>query len=205
MRSRSARSIGFESGPRPQGRLGSRRRPAVEGADVLADVASEDPLADRLPLLGRDRLAELDRQVGDALPRVKAIGLDDRAGRASVDAGPASTAMAGRHRLIVDQRFAGEQGGQKEPASQLAVQEQACSCRPSPGRPIRRTRVPRAGPCRPRRGPPLRASTGDDNRPRHAVARGSDRDSRRPRHSVRSGPGRRQARRVPPCGRTWPA
>ncbi len=66
-------------GPRPQGGLGGRRRPTVERANVLADVAAEDPLSDRRPHFGRDRLAEFDRQVGDALPRVEPIGLDDRA------------------------------------------------------------------------------------------------------------------------------
>ena len=85
-------------GPRLKGRLGGRRHAAIERANVLADVAAEDPRANRRALLGRNRLAKLDRQIGDALPRVETIGLDDRARRAGVDAGPAGAAVAGRQR-----------------------------------------------------------------------------------------------------------
>ena len=145
MRSNSASSIGFESGRgwKAGSAVGGTRRLKGQTSWQMSQPKIRGPID--CALLGRNRLAKLDRQIGDALPRVEAIGLDDRARRTGVDAGPAGAAVAGRQGFVVDERFAGQQGGQQEPTSQLPVQEQACSCRPSPGRPTRRTRVPSSG------------------------------------------------------------
>src|SRR5204863_2670809 len=54
---------------------------AVPGADVLADVAAVEPVADLRLECGVDVGAVLDGQVGDAPPRVELVRRGDRAGR----------------------------------------------------------------------------------------------------------------------------
>ncbi len=68
----------------------------VPGADQLAIVATVDAVADQRAQVRRDRAGMLDGQVGDASPRIKPVGRDDRLRGAKVDAGLAAAAVCGR-------------------------------------------------------------------------------------------------------------
>src|SRR5262249_2539422 len=76
---------------------GIRRRPfvAIPGADLLADVAAEDPVLERGPERGWDGAAVLDREVGEAAPRVHGVSLE-RARGARGQAARARAAGVGR-------------------------------------------------------------------------------------------------------------
>src|SRR5690606_7647025 len=74
---------------------GARLRRAIEGADLLADVAAEDPAPDRRPQRARDGAAQLDGEVGDAAARVERVGVDEGARGAGVEAGAAAAAAGG--------------------------------------------------------------------------------------------------------------
>ena len=56
----------------------------VYGADVLADVAAEDPVADEGTQVPGDRAAQLNGEEGDALAVVDDVGCHDCAGGAIV-------------------------------------------------------------------------------------------------------------------------
>src|SRR5882672_6451783 len=77
----------------PEVGLGGDPRVAVPGANELAVVAAEDPVADEGAKLDRDAPLELDREVGNAASRVQLVGRDDGARRADVDAFAAAAAM----------------------------------------------------------------------------------------------------------------
>src|SRR5207244_10308774 len=66
----------------------------VPGADVLADVAAVDPVAERFPVLVRNRLARL-RPVREAPRRVERAGLAERARGAGAEAGGGRAAGGG--------------------------------------------------------------------------------------------------------------
>src|SRR5918993_945946 len=57
-----------------------RGRPSV-GADILADITAEDPVAETRSEIARDSPALLDRLERDARRRVNRVGGDDRTGR----------------------------------------------------------------------------------------------------------------------------
>ena len=80
------------------------RRAAIPRANVLADVAAEDVPADGLAQFERNRAAQLDRQIGNAAPRVQNVRLDDGARRACVDAQAAVSAQIRRRRFRGVQR-----------------------------------------------------------------------------------------------------
>ena len=86
--------------PRDSSRCTSRAsRPAcgelVPGADREAVVAAEDAVADAFAQLRRDGPLVLDRQVGDAAPRIEAVGRRKGVRRADVEAAPAGAAAVG--------------------------------------------------------------------------------------------------------------
>ena len=66
---------------------------AVPRADVLADVAAVEPVADLRLQLVVDLAAVFDGQVADAAPRVELVGRREGPGRAGTEAGPALAAM----------------------------------------------------------------------------------------------------------------
>src|SRR5437764_981970 len=71
-----------------------RSRPGlVPGADLLADVAAEHPVAHSGTQLGRDWAAVLDREVRDAAGGVELTRADDRLRRAGVEARAAGAAV----------------------------------------------------------------------------------------------------------------
>ena len=74
--------------------------------DVLPTLGLS--VTDAAAQLGRNRLAEFDRQVADTPSRIEHIGLHERAGRAGIETGSAGAAMVGRVRLIVVQLQIGE-------------------------------------------------------------------------------------------------
>src|SRR6185503_4847749 len=73
--------------------LAGRLREAIPRAHQLAVVAAVDPVADERAQLLRDRALVLDRQVGDAAPRVELVRPADRLRRADVDAALAGAAV----------------------------------------------------------------------------------------------------------------
>ena len=72
-----------------------RRGFSIEGADLLADVAAKDPVADGFVKFRWDRVAELDGEVGDAAGGVHFVGCREGVGRAGVEAGGALATMVG--------------------------------------------------------------------------------------------------------------
>src|SRR5262249_60312657 len=73
----------------PHLEVGVRRRAGklVPRAHELAIIAAEDAVADRWAQLHRDGTVMLDGEIGDAAPRIEAVGCDDRARGAGRDAG----------------------------------------------------------------------------------------------------------------------
>ncbi len=61
-------------------------RAAIPGANVLANIAAEDVIADRFPQFQRDGAAQLDGEIRNAAPRVQNIRLYNCAGGACVNA-----------------------------------------------------------------------------------------------------------------------
>src|SRR5690625_6502002 len=64
----------------------------VPRADILADVASENPILYHLFFIRADLLLELNRQIGDAFASIHTVGFGDRIGRACIDAPGAGSA-----------------------------------------------------------------------------------------------------------------
>ena len=92
----------FQSGVhqlRTYGQLGisADRRPPVPGADILADVASENLPAQMRAQLLRNGAALFDREIGNAEARVHLVGGDQRSGRTRIEAARATAATVGRH------------------------------------------------------------------------------------------------------------
>ena len=68
-------------------RLAPRLRELVPGADRQAIVAAIDAVADRFAEFVRDRSLVLDREIGDAAPRIELVGRGERRRRTDVEAG----------------------------------------------------------------------------------------------------------------------
>ena len=88
--------------------------PLIPGADVLADIAAKDPIADPLSQGIRNRLTEFDRQVANALAAIEDIRLNKRIGRTGIETGSAGATMVRLVRLVVVEFQIGEQGSQKK-------------------------------------------------------------------------------------------
>src|SRR6266852_1804857 len=79
--------------------LASLLRELVPRTHRQAIVAAVDAVAHRRAQLARDRALVLDRQVGDAAPRIEPVGRRKRRGRTDVEAGAADAAMIGLRRV----------------------------------------------------------------------------------------------------------
>ena len=115
-----------------RGSLGADR----PGAHFLAQVAAEQPGADRRSQCFRYGTAVFDGEVGDAAPRVELVGGDDRPRRAHVDAigAAAPAALGGRPGRLLD-RQRGQQLSDEEPASPGAIDRQrVLAAKAHPGR-----------------------------------------------------------------------
>src|SRR5690625_4418779 len=66
---------------------------SVPRADILADVASENPILNHLFFIRADLLLELNRQIGDAFASIHTVGFGDRICWACIDAPGAGSAM----------------------------------------------------------------------------------------------------------------
>ena len=76
-------------------RLTRRLRELVPRADRQTIVAAVDAVAHQRAQFARDQALVLDRQVGDAAPRIEPIGRRKRPGRADIETAPARAAMVG--------------------------------------------------------------------------------------------------------------
>src|SRR6185295_1809667 len=82
-------------------------------AHVLARVAAEQPIADALAELLRDRPPVLDRQVRDATPRIQPARAHERARRACIQTQPAFAAALA-HWLVQRELGAGHDRGEED-------------------------------------------------------------------------------------------
>src|SRR3984957_11251066 len=94
----------------------------VPGADVVADVAAEDPVAEHGPQLARNGAAIFNRLIRDAQAREHLIAVGERAGGAQIEASTAGAAMI----AIGLQRYVefdvGENLGEEKIRAVVAVQ-----------------------------------------------------------------------------------
>src|SRR5438105_2859570 len=67
----------------------------VPRANVLADVAAEEPVAEGCAEFARDGAAELNREIADAARGVENVGLRESLRRTGVEAGAAGAAVVG--------------------------------------------------------------------------------------------------------------
>src|SRR4029077_1050807 len=105
----------------------------VPRARLLADVASEDPVLERRAQLDRDRAPVLDRQVREAAARIHRVAGTKRAGRTGGVAARAAAAVGGGRGHGVE-REVGEELGEEEVGSRLAVEdERVLADPPEPG------------------------------------------------------------------------
>ena len=105
----------------------------IPRADVLANVAAKQPIADAAPQVERNRFPQLDRQIADAARGVENIRLGKGLRRTGVEAGAASSAVVGSKRLVVSERLIGEQGREKEVApGGLLISSVCLPIQPSP-------------------------------------------------------------------------
>ena len=76
----------------------------------------------------------LDRQIGDAAPRIEPVGRGKRRGRADVEAAPAGAAMVGLRR-VGRELERGEDLAEEQPRAELRDTRLVClPCQPSPAR-----------------------------------------------------------------------
>ena len=124
----------IEVGARGKLRLPSGARELVPRADGQAVVAAIDAIADRGSKLPRDRALVLDREIGDAAPRVEPIGRRERACRTRVEAGAALSAMV-RFRRVGRQLEVGEDAPRNSQEPNSRDTRLVClPCQPSPAR-----------------------------------------------------------------------
>jgi hypothetical protein len=113
------RSGGWSGGERS---LAGRRGEAVPRADVETRVAAVDAVTDQRPELERDRTFQLNREVGNAAPRIEVVRIRDRARRASGDATRARAAARGL-RLVWRKRERRQDLAEKEPGAELRIDQ----------------------------------------------------------------------------------
>ena len=178
----------------PGGRL-------VPRADVLADVAAEDAGADRGPERVRNLTPQLDREIGQAPPRVEHVRFDDGAGRTCLDAERAGSAAVEDGFVGCERQAAGDDG-EEEPGTEIGVDQaavlpdppeaRALGVRPLVNRPgVHDMRAPRMAPRARRASSPAGCP----------AARRRPRGSRRPRRSAKRGPRRDRSLRPSTGGR----
>src|ERR1700693_36271 len=110
----------------------SRRRFAVPGADILADVAPENmpPHPGAKLVILRNRAPLLDREIRDALVGMELIRRDQRVSRAGIDATRA-TAAAIRRRQIRREIERGKNHAEEKPRAQLLIEDARVLADPS--------------------------------------------------------------------------
>lgn len=102
----------------------------VPGADQLAIIAAENPVAHGLAEFQRNGAARLDGEITDTAPRVELIGCDDGARRANINTGTATAAVRA-HRRIHRQGEVGEQLAEKKEGAGLTVDDQGVFADPA--------------------------------------------------------------------------
>src|SRR5690625_2112523 len=102
----------------------------VPRADILADVASENPILNHLFFIRADLLLELNRQIGDAFASIHTVGFGDRIGRACIDAPGAGSAVIADG-SIIDKGDINDHLSDKKPRAVLFVQDVAVFTHPS--------------------------------------------------------------------------
>src|SRR5262245_54889086 len=121
-----------------EGEFARWRRLSVPGADLLADVAAEEPVADARPPLIGNGASQLDGQITDAAARVEDAGGGEGIGGTGVEAGSASAAVAGLEGRIRSQLDVQQQAGEEEVTAEVLVQEHGVLAEPaeasSPGK-----------------------------------------------------------------------
>src|SRR5579875_3200316 len=125
------RSAGTELGPRRGAGA------AVGRADLLADVASEDPVTHQWAQLARDDAAMFDREVRDAAVAVDDVGSDYSAGRAGAQT-EVTAAAIGAQRLILGQLQLGQDLAQEDPRAGLLGDDVGVLADPADAGPPRR-------------------------------------------------------------------
>src|SRR5918995_5324277 len=90
------RGVGVVHVAGEEGRVRLVRGRARIGADLLADVTAEDPVAEVRSQLARDRAALLDGLKRDAQRRMDRVRGDDRARRAAIETDAAPSAVLGQ-------------------------------------------------------------------------------------------------------------
>ena len=86
--------------PRLKGDFARQRRAMIPGADILAHIAAEEPIAETCSQFVRNGFPQFDRQITDALRRIEHVRLGKRLRRTGIETSPAAAAMVGRKRLI---------------------------------------------------------------------------------------------------------
>jgi len=111
--------------------LPGRASKAVPGADDLAIVATEHPIADQRAQFFRDRALEFDGQVGNTASRIQYIGADEGCRGADIQArGAASAVLTGMGR-VDGQGEVDEQLAEEEETPGLAIQHQGVLADPA--------------------------------------------------------------------------
>ena len=110
-------SIGLFSAQRLQTPLAAGFERVIPRANILADVAAEEPIANARAQIGGNRVAKLDRQIADAARGIEDVGLRKRIRGTGIEARPARAAMIGLVRRVVIQFDIGQQRRQEEPTA----------------------------------------------------------------------------------------
>src|SRR5712664_441656 len=114
-------------------RLRCKLRVAVPRANELAVVAAEDTVADERPQFDGNAPFQLDREVGNAAPRVQRIRCDDGARRANIQTlGAAAAVLA--HRGIQGKRQIRVDVSEKEIRARLAREQEGVFAPPAESR-----------------------------------------------------------------------
>src|SRR5688572_13095150 len=107
---------------RKKSRFVRGRRPPVPWTNVLADVATKQMMPDPLTPLLRDRPAQFDGRVRDALSAIQNVGSNERVGGTGIQASGAGSASV-RRWCVVIQRKIGDDAAEKKPGSSLLIDD----------------------------------------------------------------------------------
>ena len=123
-----------EVGARRKLRLAPGLSELVPRADGQAVIATIDAVADRGSKLARDRALMLDREIGDAAPRVDPVGRGERLGRTGVEAGAALAAMVRFGRVGLSSRSVTIAPRNSQEPNSRDTRLVCLPCQPSPAR-----------------------------------------------------------------------
>src|SRR5438128_318397 len=122
---------------RMKGTFTSSRRLPVPRTNFLADVATEEPVANGLAQFFRDRSAQLNREVTDATPRIQLSGSGKGIGWAGVKTGSAGTAVASFVRRINVQFEIEQEGPDKKVTADPFIDQHGVLAKPAEAGPAR--------------------------------------------------------------------